>query len=75
MQTEVGEVHEPFARARSSSTMPQKRNPISCLLHPRQRLGGAPAPPLRWMDAMVADHERSTGPWEIEWMALPEPSA
>ena len=24
------------------------------------------------MDAMVADHERSTGPWEIEWVALPE---
>jgi 3-carboxy-cis,cis-muconate cycloisomerase len=21
---------------------------------------------------MVADHERSTGPWEIEWIALPE---
>ena len=24
------------------------------------------------MDAMVADHERSTGPWEIEWIVLPE---
>jgi len=24
------------------------------------------------MDAMVADHERSTGPWEIEWVVLPE---
>ena len=21
---------------------------------------------------MVADHERSTGPWEIEWIVLPE---
>jgi 3-carboxy-cis,cis-muconate cycloisomerase len=21
---------------------------------------------------MIADHERSTGPWEIEWIALPE---
>src|SRR5207248_7294307 len=32
MQTEVGEVYEPFAPGRgSSSTMPQKRNPISCL--------------------------------------------
>ncbi len=30
MQTEVGEVYEPFAHGRgSSSTMPQKRNPIS----------------------------------------------
>jgi len=24
------------------------------------------------MEAMVADHERSTGPWEIEWIVLPE---
>jgi 3-carboxy-cis,cis-muconate cycloisomerase len=24
------------------------------------------------MDVMVADHERSTGPWEIEWIVLPE---
>jgi 3-carboxy-cis,cis-muconate cycloisomerase len=24
------------------------------------------------LDAMVEDHERSTGPWEIEWIALPE---
>ncbi len=35
MQTEVGEVYEPFAPGRgSSSTMPQKRNPISsCYIH------------------------------------------
>ena len=31
MQTEVGEAFEPFVQGRgSSSTMPQKRNPISC---------------------------------------------
>src|SRR6476469_5133827 len=24
------------------------------------------------LEAGVADHERSTGPWEIEWIALPE---
>ena len=24
------------------------------------------------LDAQVEDHERSTGPWEIEWIALPE---
>jgi 3-carboxy-cis,cis-muconate cycloisomerase len=23
-------------------------------------------------EAMVADHERSTGPWEIEWIVLPQ---
>ena len=31
MQTEVGEAFEPFVQGRgSSSTMPQKRNPIAC---------------------------------------------
>ena len=72
MQTEVGEVYEPFAPGRgSSSTMPQKRNPISsCYIHAaisvvRQHVASL-------LDAMVADHERSTGPWEIEWIALPE---
>jgi len=24
------------------------------------------------LDAMVEDHERSTGPWEIEWVSMPE---
>jgi 3-carboxy-cis,cis-muconate cycloisomerase len=72
MQTEVAEVYEPFHEGRgSSSTMPQKRNPISCLyIHAtaalvRQNVGAM-------LEAMVADHERSTGPWEIEWIALPE---
>src|SRR2546423_13061500 len=72
MQTEVAEVYEPFAHGRgSSSTMPQKRNPISCLyIHAcagvvRQHVAAL-------LDAMVADHERSTGPWEIEWSVLPE---
>ena len=72
MQTEVGEVYEPYAHGRgSSSTMPQKRNPISsCYIHAcagmvRQQVAAL-------LDAMVADHERSTGPWEIEWIALPE---
>jgi 3-carboxy-cis,cis-muconate cycloisomerase len=72
MQTEVGEVYEPFAPGRgSSSTMPQKRNPISCLyIHANVSVARQHAAAL--MDAMVADHERSTGPWEIEWVALPE---
>jgi adenylosuccinate lyase len=26
------------------------------------------------MDAMTEDHERATGPWEIEWIVLPEVS-
>jgi 3-carboxy-cis,cis-muconate cycloisomerase len=72
MQTEVAEVFEPYAPGRgSSSTMPQKRNPISCLyIHANVSVARQHVAAL--MDAMVADHERSTGPWEIEWVSLPE---
>jgi len=72
MQTEVAEVYEPYAHGRgSSSTMPQKRNPISsCYIHAAVSVVRQHAAAL--MDAMVADHERSTGPWEIEWICLPE---
>ncbi|WP_088283629.1 adenylosuccinate lyase family protein [Ideonella sp. A 288] len=72
MQTEVAEVFEPYHHGRgSSSTMPQKRNPIaSCYIHAAISVVRQHAASL--MDAMVADHERSTGPWEIEWIVLPE---
>jgi 3-carboxy-cis,cis-muconate cycloisomerase len=72
MQTEVGEVYEPYAHGRgSSSTMPQKRNPISsCYIHAAVSVVRQHAASL--LDAMIADHERSTGPWEIEWIVLPE---
>jgi 3-carboxy-cis,cis-muconate cycloisomerase len=72
MQTEVGEVYEPYAHGRgSSSTMPQKRNPISsCYIHAGISVVRQHTAAL--LDAMVADHERSTGPWEIEWIVLPE---
>ena len=72
MQTEVAEVYEPYAHGRgSSSTMPQKRNPISCCyIHAAISVLRQHTAAL--LDAMVADHERSTGPWEIEWIALPE---
>jgi 3-carboxy-cis,cis-muconate cycloisomerase len=72
MQTEVEEVYEPFHEGRgSSSTMPQKRNPISSVYITaltsvvRQHVAAL-------LDAMVEDHERATGPWEIEWIVLPE---
>jgi 3-carboxy-cis,cis-muconate cycloisomerase len=72
MQTEVAEVFEPFHSGRgSSSTMPQKRNPISSVYITalnavvRQLVAAL-------LDAMVEDHERSSGPWEIEWIVLPE---
>ena len=72
MQTEVSEVFEPYAKDRgSSSTMPQKRNPISCnYIHACVALVRQLVAAL--LDAMVEDHERSTGPWEIEWIAVPE---
>jgi 3-carboxy-cis,cis-muconate cycloisomerase len=72
MQTEVEEVYEPFHQGRgSSSTMPQKRNPISSVYITAQtamvrQLVAA------LLEAMIEDHERSSGPWEIEWIALPE---
>ena len=74
MQTEVGEVSEPYAPHRgSSSTMPQKRNPISsvyitAMASTIKQLSAA----LFDATGMVEDHERSTGPWEIEWIVLPQ---
>jgi 3-carboxy-cis,cis-muconate cycloisomerase len=72
MQTEVGEAFEPFAQGRgSSSTMPQKRNPISCeLILAAARIVRQHAGLM--LDAMAADHERATGPWHLEWVAVPE---
>ena len=72
MQNEVGEAFEPFAPGRGgSSTMPQKRNPIS------SELIVAAAKAVRqhaglMLDAMMQDLERATGPWHAEWIAIPE---
>ena len=70
--TEFAELYEPFVTGRgASSTMPQKRNPISseimlaCAKGVRQQAG-------LMMDAMVQDFERATGPWHAEWLAIPE---
>lgn len=72
MQTEIGEISEPFYPHRgSSSTMPQKRNPISSVYITAM---GATVRQLSaaLYEAMVEDHERATGPWEIEWIVLPQ---
>jgi 3-carboxy-cis,cis-muconate cycloisomerase len=70
--TEFAEVYEPFVKGRgASSTMPQKRNPISSELMlaaskaVRQHAG-------LMLDAMIHDFERATGPWHAEWVAIPE---
>jgi 3-carboxy-cis,cis-muconate cycloisomerase len=70
--TEFAEAAEPFVSGRgASSTMPQKRNPISSEL----MLAAAKAVRQHaglMMDAMVQDFERATGPWHAEWIAIPE---
>lgn len=72
MQTEVEEVFEPFHEGRgSSSTMPQKRNPISSVYITAQT-GTVRALVVALLNAMEQDHERATGQWEIEWIVLPE---
>lgn len=71
MQTETGEALEPYQPGRGgSSTMPQKRNPIS------SEMMLASAKIVReqhsaMLDAMVQDHERATGQWHVEWQAVP----
>lgn len=70
--TEFAEVYEPFVQGRgASSTMPQKRNPISSEL----MLAAAKAVRQHaglMLDAMIQDFERATGPWHAEWIAIPE---
>lgn len=70
--TEFGEVSEPFVSGRgASSTMPQKRNPISSELMlaaakaVRQHVAAV-------LDSMIQDFERATGPWHLEWASIPE---
>jgi len=70
--TEFGEAGEPFEAGRgASSTMPQKRNPISCGIVVaaaralRQQAGLA-------LDAMVNTFERNAAAWQLEWIAVPE---
>ncbi len=72
MQTEVGEISEPHEDGRGgSSTMPQKRNPIASeYILAAARAVHALVPVM--LTAMTSDHERSTGPWQSESLALPQ---
>jgi 3-carboxy-cis,cis-muconate cycloisomerase len=71
-QTEVGEVAEPYVAGRgASSTMPQKRNPIASeYILAATRSVQALVPVM--LGAMAQDHERATGPWQGEALALPQ---
>ncbi|KKA17535.1 hypothetical protein T310_8530, partial [Rasamsonia emersonii CBS 393.64] len=69
---EFGEVSEPFVPHRgASSTMPQKRNPISSeVILAASKILRSNAGLV--LDAMVSDFERASGPWHLEWVAVPE---
>ena len=70
--TEFAELYEPFVKGRgASSTMPQKRNPISSELMLAASKGVRQHAGLM-LDAMIHDFERATGPWHAEWIAIPE---
>ncbi|GLV78153.1 adenylosuccinate lyase family protein [Streptomyces hygroscopicus] len=70
--TEIAEAAEPYAPGRgASSTMPQKRNPISSeLMIAAARLLRDKSSAM--LDAALPDFERATGPWHIEWAVVPE---
>jgi len=71
-QTEVGEVAEPYVAGRgASSTMPQKRNPIASEYILAASRGVQALVPLM-LGAMAQDHERATGPWQAEALAIPQ---
>lgn len=71
-QTEVGEVRESSDPARgSSSTMPQKSNPIiSELIVAAARTNASLLASMH--QALVQEHERATHGWQVEWLTLPQ---
>lgn len=71
-QSEVAEVRESDDPARgSSSTMPQKSNPIiSELIIAAARTNAALLSAVH--QAMIQEHERATHGWQMEWLSLPE---
>ncbi|HYL33734.1 MAG TPA: 3-carboxy-cis,cis-muconate cycloisomerase [Stellaceae bacterium] len=71
-QTEVAEVGEPAEDGRGgSSTLPQKRNPVASAYIVACARGVHALVPLMFQ-ALAGDHERSTGAWQSELLALPQ---
>lgn len=72
MRSEIGEVSEPFETGRgASTTLPQKRNPISCepiiaIAHRMRELVGSQ------VTAMIQEHERGVGQMHLEWLVIPD---
>ena len=70
-QTEVGEVAERAAPGRGgSSTMPQKRNPVAAATA-LAAAGRAPGLVATMLGALVQEHERGLGGWQVEWDRCP----
>lgn len=71
-QSEVAEVRETDDLARgSSSTMPQKSNPIiSEVIIAAARTNAALLSAIH--QALIQEHERATSGWQIEWLTLPQ---
>ena len=70
-QTEVAEAFEGDAAGRGgSSTMPQKRNPVSASVVLAAAVR-APAFVATMLSAMPQEHERGLGGWQAEWETLP----
>ncbi len=70
-QSELGEVKESDDPSRGgSSTMPQKGNPVvSEAIIAAARTNASLVSAMH--QAMIQEHERSTGSWQIEWLTLP----
>ena len=69
-QGEVGELHEAAPTDEgSSSAMPHKRNPVSCM-HVLVASNQAPALVSSLLSAMPQEHERGLGGWQSEWPTL-----
>lgn len=72
MRTEVDEVREPYAPGRGgSSTMPQKRNPVSCPLIIAIGNRIKECVPTQ-LTAMIQEHERDVATQPLEWLVIPE---
>jgi 3-carboxy-cis,cis-muconate cycloisomerase len=71
-QTEIGELSEPVSDGHgSSSSMPHKRNPVTCAV---VLAAGQRVPPLvsTMLGCMWQEEQRGLGGWHAEWETLPE---